>query len=64
MTLSLLKFMNDDCHFHFDIVKLPLVVGDLSLATPYGVSILQLFSFARVSGHVIEFNNRNKNSTS
>ena len=46
--------------FDFDIVNFPFVDGDASRLTSYGVYISQLIRFARVSGHVDDFNTRNK----
>ena len=44
--------------FDFDIVNFPYLDGDVRAS--YGVHISQLIRFARVSGHVTDFNNRNK----
>ena len=41
----------------FDIVNFPLLDGDVPRSTSY---ISQLIRFARVSGHVDDFNTRNK----
>ena len=37
--------------------------GDVPRSTSYGVYISQLFRFARVSSHVVDFNARNKSLT-
>ena len=44
------------------ILKLsfPFLIGDVPRSTFYGVYISQLIRFARVSSHVVDFNNRNK----
>ena len=44
----------------FDIVYCPFLDGDVPRSTSYGVYISQLIRFARVSGHVDDFNTRNK----
>ena len=46
--------------FDFDIVIFPFLDVDIPRATSYGVYILQLNLFARVSSHVADFNTRNK----
>ena len=46
--------------FDFDIVSFTFLDGDVPRSTSYGVYISQLFSFARVSSHVDDFNTRNK----
>ena len=46
--------------FDFDIVNFPLLDGDVTRWTPYGVYISQLIRFARVSSHVDDFNTQNK----
>ena len=51
----------DKCDdFDFKIVNFPFLDGDVPLAASYGVYILQLIRFARVSSHVTDFNIRNK----
>ena len=45
----------------FDIVNFPFLDDDVPRSTFYGVYISQLFRFARVSSHVVDFNARNKN---
>ena len=46
--------------FDFDIVNFPFLDGDISRAPSYEVYISQLIRFARVSSHVLDFNNRNR----
>ena len=46
--------------FDFDIVYFPFLDGDIPRAPSYGVYISQLIRFARVSSHVLDFNNRNR----
>ena len=46
--------------FDFEIVKFPLLDGDIPRSTSYGVYISQLIRFARASSHVADFNTRNK----
>ena len=46
--------------FDFEIVNFPFLDGDVPRAASYGVYISQLIRFARVSGHVTDFNTRNK----
>ena len=46
--------------FDFDIVNFPFLDGDVPRSTSCGVYISQLIRFARVSGHVDDFNTRNK----
>ena len=47
----------------FDIVNFPFLDGDVPRSISYGVYISQLFRFARVSSHVVDFNARNKSLT-
>ena len=49
--------------FDFDKVNFPFLDGDVSCSTSYGVYISQLIRFARVCGHVDDFNARNKSLT-
>ena len=49
--------------FDFDIVNFPFLDGDVPRSTSYGVYISQLIRFARVSGHVADFNACNKSLT-
>ena len=42
--------------FDFDIVNFPFLDGDVPRSTSYGVYISQLIRFARVSSHVVDFN--------
>ena len=49
--------------FDFDIVNFPFLDGDVPRSTSYGVYISQLIRFASVSGHVVDFNARNKSLT-
>ena len=52
--------MYDKCDdFDFEIVNFPFLDGDVPRAESYGVHILQLTRFARVSSHVTDFNTRN-----
>ena len=46
--------------FDFDIVNFPFLDGDVPRRPSYGVYISQLIRFARVCGHVDDFNTRNK----
>ena len=46
--------------FDFDIVNFPLLDGDVSRRTSYGVYISQLIRFARTSSNLSAFNCRNK----
>ena len=46
--------------FDFDIVNFPYLDGDVLRRASYGVRISPLIRFARVSGHVTDFNTRNK----
>ena len=46
--------------FGFRIVNFPFLDGDVPRSTSYGVYISQLIRFARASGHVADFNTRNK----
>ena len=46
--------------FEFDIVHFPLLDGDVTRSTSYGVYFSQLIRFARVSSHVDDFNTRYK----
>ena len=46
--------------FDFDIGNFPFLDGDVPRSTSYGVYISQLIRFARVSSHVVDFNDRNK----
>ena len=45
--------------FDFDIVNFPFLDGNIPRAPSYGFYISQLIRFARVSSHVLDFNNRN-----
>ena len=51
------KIYNKRDDFDFDIVNFPFLDGDIPRAPSYGVYISQL---ARVSSHVLDFNNRNR----
>ena len=46
--------------FDFEIENIPFLDGDNPRSTSYGVYISQLIRFARASGHVADFNIRNK----
>ena len=46
--------------FDFDIVNFPFLDGDVPRRHSYGVYTSQLIRFARVCGHVDDFNTRNK----
>ena len=65
-----LEFVNNKWHsffyiynkrddFNFEIVKFPLLDGDVPGSSSYGVCISQLIRFARVCFNVNDFNNRN-----
>ena len=49
--------------FGFGVVSFPFLDGGVPRSTSYGVYISQLIRFARVSGHVVDFNARNKSLT-
>ena len=49
--------------FDFDIANFPFFDGDVPRSISYGVYISQLIRFAKVSGHVADFNARNKSLT-
>ena len=46
-------------YLDFNIVNFPFLDGDVPPSPSYGVYILQLIRFARVSSHVTDFNIRN-----
>ena len=46
--------------FGFDVVNFPFLDGDVPRSASYGVYISRLVRLARVSGHVDDFNTRNK----
>ena len=46
--------------FHFEIVNVPFLNGDVPRSHSYGVYISQLIRFARVCAGVEDFNNRNQ----
>ena len=46
--------------FDFDIVNFPFLDGDVPRSASCGVCVSQLIRFARVSGHVDDFNTRNR----
>ena len=46
-------------NFDFDIVNFPFLYGDVPRSTSYVFNISQLIQFARVSGHVYDFDTRN-----
>ena len=46
--------------FDFEIVNFLYLDGDVPLRASYGIYISQLIRFTRVSGHVTDFNTRNK----
>ena len=46
--------------FNFENVYVSYLDGDVPRWASYGVYISQLIRFARVSGHVTDFNTRNK----
>ena len=46
--------------FDFEIVNFPIIDGNISRSTSYGVYISQLICFARASSYVADFNIRNK----
>ena len=47
-------------HSDFEIVNIPFLDGDVPRSTSYGVYISQFIRFARASGHVADFDTRNK----
>ena len=49
--------------FDFDIVNFPFLDDDVPRSTSYGIYISQLIRFTRVSGHMADFNARNKSLT-
>ena len=49
--------------FDFDIVNFPFLDGDVPRTTSYGVYITRLIRFARVSGHLADFNAHNRSLT-
>ena len=49
--------------FDFDKVNFPFLNGDVPRSTSYRVYISQLIRFARVCGHVADFNDGNKSLT-
>ena len=49
--------------FDFKIVNIPFLDGEVTRTTSYGVYISQLIHFARVSGHLADFNARNRSFT-
>ena len=49
--------------FDFDIVNFPFLDGVVTHSTSYKVYISQLIRFARLSGHVADFNACNKSLT-
>ena len=57
MVLSRLTY---DKQHDFYIVNFQFLDGDVPRSTPYGVYISQLIRFARVYGHVDDFNTHNK----
>ena len=64
MVLFRSKFMVNAMIFNFEIVNFPYLDGDVPRRASYGVYILQLIRFAKVSSHVSDFNTRNKLLTS
>ena len=51
-------------NFNFEIVNFPFLDRDVPHSPSYGVYILQLFRFARVSSNASDCNNRNQFLTS
>ena len=49
--------------FDFDIVSFPFLDGDVPRSASCGVCVSRLVRFARVSGHVVDFNARYKSLT-
>ena len=49
--------------FDFDIVNFPFLDIDVPRPTSYGIYISQLIHFARVSGHLADFNSHNRSLT-
>ena len=56
--MNLKDDLKDD--FDFEIVNFPFLDGDVPRSTSYGDYISQLIRFARTSGHIADFNTRNK----
>ena len=46
--------------FDFEIVNFPFLDGDVPRSASSGVCVSQLIRLARASGHVADFNTRNK----
>ena len=46
--------------FNFEIVNFPFLDGDVPHSASCGVCVSQLIRFATASGHVADFNTRNK----
>ena len=46
--------------FDFEIVNFPYLDGDVPPRASYGIYILQLIQFARMSSHATAVNTRNK----
>ena len=51
-------YKRDD--FNFEIVNFQFLDGDVPRSVSCGVCVSQLIRFARASGHVADFNTRNK----
>ena len=49
--------------FDFDIVDFPFLDGDVPRTTSNGVYIAQVIRYVSVSGHLTDFNARNKSLT-
>ena len=47
-------------NFDFEIVNFPFLDGDVPRSTSYELYFSQLIQFARASGHIADFNSRNK----
>ena len=54
------KIYDERDDFDFDVVNFPFLDRNAPRSTSYGVYISQLIRFARVSGQVTDFNERNK----
>ena len=60
MVLLRQNIMINKDDFDFDIVKFPFLDGDVPRSLSYDVYISQHIRFPRGSGHVDDFNTRNK----
>ena len=53
------KSYDEDDDFNFEIVYFPFLDGDVPRFPSYGVYLLQIIRFAKVSSNVDDFNKRN-----